>query len=66
MKTVLITGGAGFIAHHVVSYLLDTTDWKIICLDRLKELGWVPAEKMSTRLTKVVHWFLSHPEWLRV
>ena len=34
--------------------------------DRLKELGWVPAERMSTRLTQVVEWFLAHPEWLRV
>lgn len=39
MKTVLITGGAGFIAHHVVQYLLDNTDWNIICLDRLDFSG---------------------------
>lgn len=38
-KTVLITGGAGFIAHHIVDYLLDHTDWKIITLDRLDYSG---------------------------
>ena len=38
-KTVLITGGAGFIAHHVIDNILKTTDWKIVCLDRLDISG---------------------------
>lgn len=38
-KTVLITGGAGFIAHHVIEKILKETDWKIICLDRLDISG---------------------------
>jgi dTDP-glucose 4,6-dehydratase len=38
-KTVLITGGAGFIAHHVIDKMLKDTDWKIICLDRLDISG---------------------------
>lgn len=38
-KTVLITGGAGFIAHHVIDKILRDTDWKIICLDRLDISG---------------------------
>lgn len=38
-KTVLITGGAGFIAHHVVDHILQTTDWNIVCLDRLDISG---------------------------
>ena len=38
-KTILITGGAGFIAHHVVDKILSTTDWKIITLDRLDFSG---------------------------
>ena len=38
-KTILITGGAGFIAHHVVDKILATTDWKIITLDRLDFSG---------------------------
>ena len=38
-KNVLITGGAGFVAHHVVDYLLTNTDWNIISLDRLDFSG---------------------------
>ena len=36
---VLITGGAGFIAHHVIDHILKTTDWHITTLDRLDESG---------------------------
>jgi dTDP-glucose 4,6-dehydratase len=36
---VLITGGAGFIAHHVIENIIRTTDWQIICLDRLDLSG---------------------------
>ena len=39
MKKVLITGGAGFIAHHLIYYLLKKTEWKIISLDRLDYSG---------------------------
>ena len=39
MKRVLITGGAGFIAHHLIKYLLNKTDWDIISLDRLDYSG---------------------------
>lgn len=38
-KNVLITGGAGFIAHHVVDHILKTTDWNIVTLDRLDFSG---------------------------
>ena len=38
-KRVLITGGAGFIAHHVIDKILKETDWKIVCLDRLDISG---------------------------
>ena len=30
MKRVLITGGAGFIAHHLIYYILKTTNWEIV------------------------------------
>ena len=39
MKRVLITGGAGFIAHHLIYYLLNNTNWEIISLDRLDYSG---------------------------
>ncbi|CAN5501683.1 hypothetical protein BH10ACI2_BH10ACI2_25800 [soil metagenome] len=38
-KRVLITGGAGFIAHHLVDHLLKNTDWEIVSLDRLDLSG---------------------------
>jgi len=52
-KRILITGGAGFIAHHVVDKILSTTDWEIITIDRLDFSGNL------NRLNEVV---LSHPE----
>jgi len=39
MKRVLITGGAGFIAHHLIGQILETTDWEVITLDRLDYSG---------------------------
>ena len=38
-KTILITGGAGFIAHHVINKILSETDWRIVSLDRLDYSG---------------------------
>ena len=38
-KKILITGGAGFIGHHMISYLLKNTDWQIVSLDRLDYSG---------------------------
>lgn len=34
-KRILITGGAGFIGHHMVEHFMRTTDWQIIILDKL-------------------------------
>ena len=38
-KRLLITGGAGFIAHHVLYYFLKNTDFDIVSLDRLDFSG---------------------------
>lgn len=38
-KRVLLTGGAGFVGHHVIDHFLRHTDWEIICLDRLDYSG---------------------------
>ena len=53
MKKILITGGAGFIAHHVIDKILSTTDWEIITLDRLDFSGNL------NRLNEIVR---SYPE----
>lgn len=39
MTRALITGGAGFIGHHLVQYLLEKTDWELVLLDRLDLSG---------------------------
>ena len=39
MKRVLITGGAGFIAHHLIYFLIKKTNWEILSLDRLDYSG---------------------------
>ncbi len=39
MKKVLITGGAGFISHHLIYFLIKNTDWSILSLDRLDYSG---------------------------
>ena len=39
MKRVLLTGGAGFIAHHTIKHFLEKTDWEIVSLDRLDYSG---------------------------
>lgn len=52
-KRVLITGGAGFIAHHIVDYFLSNTDFNIVTLDRLDYSGNL------NRLNEVV---MSHPQ----
>lgn len=39
VKHVLLTGGAGFIGHHVAEHILRETDWRITFLDRLDTSG---------------------------
>ena len=39
MKRALITGVAGFIAHHLIGQILERTDWEIVSLDRLDYSG---------------------------
>lgn len=38
-KRIMITGGAGFIGHHLIEHLLRNTDWEIVSLDRLDTAG---------------------------
>ncbi len=39
MKKILITGGAGFIAHHIIAHIIKNTDWDIVTIDRLDLSG---------------------------
>lgn len=39
MGKALITGGSGFIGHHLIEHMLSTTDLEIVCLDRLDLSG---------------------------
>jgi dTDP-glucose 4,6-dehydratase len=39
MDSALVTGGAGFIGHHLIEHLFKNTDWNIVCLDRLDTSG---------------------------
>lgn len=36
---ILITGGSGFIGHHIIEHLLKNTDWQIVSMDRLGVSG---------------------------
>lgn len=38
-KRILITGGGGFIGHHLVDFVLRATDWDVVVLDRLDHAG---------------------------
>ena len=35
MRKILITGGCGFIGHHIVEHYIKNTDWQIVVLDKL-------------------------------
>lgn len=50
MKRALVTGGAGFIAHHLIGKLLKETDWEII----------------RDRLCEVVEWTLANERWIKI
>ena len=39
MNRILITGGAGFVAHHIIEKFLNETDCEIVSLDRLDTSG---------------------------
>ena len=54
MKRVLVTGGAGFVGHHVIEALLRETDAEVVSLDRLDTSG---------TLNRLQHLLEKNPEW---
>lgn len=53
-KTCLITGGTGFIGHHVAEYLLIKTDWNLIIVDRLDETSTL--HRLADALNNIDNW----------
>lgn len=53
-QTVMITGGAGFIGHAIIEYLLETTQFNIVSLDRLDTAG---------RLDRIQYIISKNPKW---
>jgi dTDP-glucose 4,6-dehydratase len=64
---ILVTGGAGFIGHHFVDYLLRKTDWDIVLLERLSHSGnlnriaQLDSYKASPGRVTVIHHDLRSP-----
>lgn len=54
MKRVLLTGGAGSIGIHIISHIMENTDWEIVCLDSFKHKGY--RDRLDYVLKK-------NPEW---
>lgn len=64
-KTVLITGGAGFIGSHAVEHVLVNTDWNVVVLDALTYAGntknFTESEHYDERRVEFIHRDLRMP-----
>ena len=54
MSRILVTGGAGFVAHHLIEKILNETKHEVISLDRLD---------VSGNLNRIADILKHHPEW---
>ena len=62
---VLITGGCGFLGHHLVEYIYKNTNWDIIVIDKLTyaSFGFKRFEKseiLTSKRFRIFTWDLSH------
>ncbi|VAW47567.1 dTDP-glucose 4,6-dehydratase [hydrothermal vent metagenome] len=74
-KTIIVTGGAGFIGSAVVRELIHHTTHTVVNLDKLtyaidackiqKELGWFPVEAFESGIQKTVQWYLDNQSWYK-
>jgi dTDP-glucose 4,6-dehydratase len=53
-KHVLLTGGAGFVGHHLLHHILSKTDYTVAVLDRLD---------LSGSLSRIADVLSENPEW---
>jgi dTDP-glucose 4,6-dehydratase len=64
-KTILLTGGCGFIGHHFVEHIFLNTNWNIIIIDkltyashgleRLRDTGVIDSERVKIFTYDLVH-----------
>lgn len=53
-KTVLLTGGGGFIGAHTYAHIMHNSDWNIVIIDSFRHKG------KTDRITEMLE---SHPDW---
>lgn len=53
-KTVLLTGGGGFIGAHTLAHIMHNTDWSMVLIDSFRHKG------KTDRITQM---FETNPEW---
>lgn len=59
-KTVLLTGGTGFIGHWVFRFIMKNTDWNVVILDRFSYAGSCERLKISDDYKYSKRWTLIH------
>ena len=68
MKTILVTGGCGFIGHHFVEHIIINTNWNIIIVDKLNyaSMGFKRLKEpifndcIKSERLKIITWDLTH------
>lgn len=79
MKTILVTGGCGFIGNHFIRTLKKPVSLIKYVADRpghdrryaiddskiRKELGWGPKYRLEKALAETVRWYGDNPKWVK-